>query len=258
MPTEFCSFLSCRSFPASCVNALCLYLPHENGMGVVETILLRVLAAQLLRHLHKDGVLSVASEIPCSLSVLPSLGNSRKYLHFTNALRLRKYFLFLFLFLTSFPRVQCVWFLFGGVDGRRCWSLSSSSPLPFCPLLLSHFVIALCQTDVVRGIFSLFCAGSFLAPGASPVFCVVHSEVPCILPALPVSMQQGPDFFFFPFSKFLLLGVKGGTVLWWLAASGSSSVHSTFSGVGNKMTLGPSKSTVLGVRVLPSQVSSLF
>lgn len=146
--------MACCNFSASCVTALCLCLPHPKGMGVEETILLRVLAAQLSRHLHKDGVPSVASEIPCSLSVLPSPGNSRKYLHFTNALRLRKYFLFLLLFLRSFSRVQCVWFLFGGVDGRRCWSLSPSSPL-----LLSHFAIALHQTDVVRGICTLFCAG---------------------------------------------------------------------------------------------------
>lgn len=259
MPTEFCSFLACCSFSASCVTALCLCLPHAKGMEVEETILLRMLAAQLLRRLHKDGVLSVASEISCSLSVLPSPGNSRKYLHFTNALRLRKYFLFLLLLLRSFPRVQCVWFLFGGVDGRRCWILFPSSPLPFCPLLLSHFAIALCQTDVVGGICTLFCGGSVLAPGASPVFCVVHSEVHCVLPASPISMQQGPEFFFLPFSEFLLPGMKGDRVLWWwLAASGSSSVHSSFSVVGNKTSPWPFKSTVLGVRVLPPQMSSVL
>lgn len=90
MPPEFCSFLARRGFSGSCVTAVCLCLPHARGMGVEETILLRVLAAQLSRHLHRDGVLSVASEIPCSLPMLPSPGNSRKYLHFTNALRLRK------------------------------------------------------------------------------------------------------------------------------------------------------------------------
>lgn len=125
-----------------------------------------------------------------------------------------------------------MWFLFGGVDGKRCWSPSPSSPLPFCPLFLSLFAIALYQTDAVRGIFTLFCAGSVLASGASPVFCG-DSEVPCVPPASPVSMQQGPEFFFLPFCKFLLPGVKGDTVLWWLAASGSSSVHSSFSVVGN-------------------------
>lgn len=149
--------------------------------------------------------------------------------------------------------MQCVWFLFGGVDGRRCWSLSPSSPLPFRPLLLSHFAVALCQT-VVRGICTLFCAGSVSAPGAFPVFCVVHCEVPCVPPASPVSKQQGPEFFFLPFSELLLPGVKGDSQLpfpWWLAAPDSSSVHSTFSVVGNKTTPGPSKSTVLEVRVLP-------
>lgn len=54
----------------------------------------------------------------------------------------------------------------------------------------------------------------------------------CVPPASPVSMQQGPELFL-PFCKFLPPGVKGDTVPWWLAASGSSSVHSSFSVVEN-------------------------
>lgn len=55
------------------------------------TILLRVLAARLPRCLHRaGGTPSIASEIPLSLSVLPSLGNSSKYLHFIDALELSK------------------------------------------------------------------------------------------------------------------------------------------------------------------------
>lgn len=64
------------------------------------------------------------------------------------------------------------------------------------------------------------------------MFCVVHSEVPCVSPASPVSMQQGPEFFL-PFSEFLLPGVKGDTVSCPSCASGSSSVHSSFSVVGH-------------------------
>lgn len=74
-------------------------------------------------------------------------------------------------------------------------SLSPSSPLPFCPLLLSHFAVALYQSDVVMGIYTLFCAGSVLAPGASPVFCVVHSEMPCVPPASPCSRALSSSFF---------------------------------------------------------------
>lgn len=153
--------------------------------------------------------------------------------------------------------MQCVWFLFGGVDARRCWSLSPCSPLPFRPLLLSHLAVALCQTDVVVGICTLVCAGSVIAPGASPMFCVVHSEVPCVSPASPVSMQQGPEFLL-PFSEFLLPGVKGDIVSSPSCASGSSSVHSSFFVVGNKTIPEPSRSTVLGVGVLPPQVSSVL
>lgn len=74
-------------------------------------------------------------------------------------------------------------------------SLSPSSPLPFRPLLLSYFAIVLYQTDVVTGICTLFCAGSVLAPGASPVFRVVHSEVPHVPPALPCSRALSSSFF---------------------------------------------------------------
>lgn len=88
------AFLPAVSLPCASVS----FMPRGGGWG--GTILLRVLAAQLSRYLHRDGVLSVASEIPCSLSVLPSPGNSRKYLHFTNALRLRKE-VSLFSFFTS-------------------------------------------------------------------------------------------------------------------------------------------------------------
>lgn len=73
-------------------------------------------------------------------------------------------------------------------------SLSPSSPLPFRPPLLSYFAIVLYQTDVVTGICTLFCAGSVLAPGASPVFRVVHSEVPHVPPALPCSRALSSFF----------------------------------------------------------------
>lgn len=188
MPPGFCSFLVCRGLSASCVTALCLRLPRVEGVGVEGTILLRVLAARLPRCLHRaGGTPSIASEIPLSLSVLPSLGNSSKYLHFIDALELSKEvalfsfltLIFFFFFFRSLPRAQCVWFLFGGVDGRRCWSLSPSSPLSFHPLLLSSFDVALHQTDVASGVCTLVCAGSTaLAPAASHVFCIVHLRCP--------------------------------------------------------------------------------
>lgn len=61
-----------------------------------ETILLRVLAAQLSRCLHRDGVLSVASEIPCSLSVLPSPGNLQEVSSFHQCSEVEKISVFIF------------------------------------------------------------------------------------------------------------------------------------------------------------------
>lgn len=79
------AFLPAVSLPCASISLV------PRGRWVKGTILLRVLAARLPWRLHRaGGVPSVASEIPFSLSVLPSLGNSSKYLHFIEALGLNK------------------------------------------------------------------------------------------------------------------------------------------------------------------------
>lgn len=109
---------------------------------------------------------------------------------------------------------------------------------------------------MVSGACTLVCAGST----ACSLVCVLcgASEVPCVPPALLVNMAQGSKFF--PSFKFLL-GVKGGAanvpLLWWVAW-GSSFVPSSFSVVGNDMSPGLYKSTVLGVRVPPPRVSAVL
>lgn len=89
------AFLPAVSLPCASVSLV------QRAGGLKGTILLRVLAARLLWHWHGTGAVpSIASEIPLSLSVLPSPGNSRKYLHFIDALGLSKK-VALFSFLTS-------------------------------------------------------------------------------------------------------------------------------------------------------------
>lgn len=62
--------------------------------------------------------------------------------------------------------------------------------------------------------------------------------------------------------EFLLSGTKGGLTSlpfpWWWAASGSSSVPSSFCVARNKMSSGLSKSTILVGRVLPPRVSAVL
>lgn len=140
MPTEFCSFLACCSFSASCVTALCLCLPHAKGMEVEETILLRMLAAQLLRRLHKDGVLSVASEISCSLSVLPSPGNSRKVSSFHQCSEVEKIFSFFTFAFEILPQSAMCMISFWGCRWQEMldslsiltFAFLSSASLTFC------------------------------------------------------------------------------------------------------------------------------
>lgn len=104
------------------------------------------------------------------------------------------------------------------------FAFPSSAPLTFCHCPVSdgcgrrYLHPFLCRVSLGNRSFSCVLCGD--------------SEVPCVPPASPVSMQQGPELFL-PFCKFLPPGVKGDTVPWWLAASGSSSVHSSFSVVEN-------------------------
>lgn len=104
------------------------------------------------------------------------------------------------------------------------FAFPSSAPLTFCHCLVSDG----CGQ---RYLHPFLCRVSLGTRSQHTVLCG-DSEVPCVPPASPVSMQQGPEFFL-PFCKILPPRVKGDTVLWWLAASGSSSVHSSFSVVGN-------------------------
>lgn len=117
------------------------------------------------------------------------------------------------------------------------------SVLYFSPLSMSPCV------RLTWGLCPRLCRVNSL--GTSSSTCALHgpSEVPCVPPASPIRMSQGPQFFFLPFFEFLLPGMKGGIVglpfpRWW-AASGGSSVPSSFSVVGNEMSPGPSKSMVL-------------
>lgn len=90
------------------------------------------------------------------------------------------------------------------------------------------------------------------------MLCVVHLR--CLVLHLVCKDVTRPRVLS-PF-KFLCLGVKGGVITllspWWWAASGSSSFSSSFSVVGNKMSPGLSRSTVLGVRIPLPQVSAVL
>lgn len=110
---------------------------------------------------------------------------------------------------------------------------SPSPPLPFHPLLLSCFSVALCQAGMVSEVCTLICARST----ACSFICALcgASEVLCVRPALLVKVLQSSKFFLCYLK--CLLGLKGGAVslpfLWWWAACGSSLVPSSFSMVGN-------------------------